>query len=152
MANLLIRSTTKRTRTDRPTEWIETNWLRSDWNSACVWGQTRYQLIVRLRQTWPMILPFSLFFVCQTHETNDTRLWPHNKGILTYKRYTQREFKHKFPALWKSNDCKYTEKSKKSFQNNIAAGCNISYCVCRTSSLFMNYCQRRKRPHEWNIE
>ena len=33
-------------------------------------------------------------------------------GILTYRRYTQREFKLKFSALLKPNDGKYTEKSK----------------------------------------
>ena len=33
--------------------------------------------------------------------------------ILTYNRYTQREFKLKFSALLKAYDSKYTEKIKK---------------------------------------
>ena len=35
------------------------------------------------------------------------------QGILTYRRYTQREFKLKFSALLKAYDGKYTENSKK---------------------------------------
>ena len=45
----------------------------------------------------------------------------YTQDILTYRRYTQSEFKLKFSALFKTYDRKYSEKSKKNFRINIVA-------------------------------
>ena len=61
--------------TNQCTEWIQANTLKSVWTSAHGWEQTRNQQIVRLHQTWTIIQPiFNFFLVCQTHDTNNTRL------------------------------------------------------------------------------
>ena len=54
-----------------------------------------------------------------------------SQGILTYRRYTQPEFKLKFGSLLKAYVGKYTENSKINFSNKhcrmiSAPGCNIS--------------------------
>ena len=43
----------------------------------------------------------------------ETQAWSIHQGILTYNRYTQREFKLKFSACLKARDGKYTENSYK---------------------------------------
>ena len=56
-----------------------------------------------------------------------------NEGILTYNRYTQREFKLKFGALLEANDAKYTENSKKiTFRNNIHIITVLPGVMCRS--------------------
>ena len=75
MADLQLHSTVKRMSTNQSTEWIQADGLRFVWTTARVWEQTLDQLVVRLHQTWPIILPISHFsFVCQTHDTNNIRL------------------------------------------------------------------------------
>ena len=50
---------------------------------------------------------------CILYTLNFETLCSADQGILTFKSYTQREFKLKFNALLNACDGKYTENSKK---------------------------------------
>ena len=63
----------------------------------------------------------SVAHLTRTHDNTYNALlpssWEHSvapsRGVLTYRKYTQREFTLKFSALLKDYDGNFTEKSKK---------------------------------------